>query len=364
MQFARLPRLLYGGQTGFAAGLDFQLRDQFDRRKNPFFKHGRGDFFLASREGRPVGRISAQIDKLDSEYGRAGLGHFGCLAAIDDAEVVATLITTAEAWLAANGAREVNGPFNLSINGEAGLLVEGFEERPVLMSPWDPPYLAGLVEKAGYRKEMDLISYDFTITDQPVAAAQRFLAKPSVAKAVKVRQGNKRRFHAETQLLREIFNDAWSRNWGFVPVTADEMSAVASELKPILPGEAVAIVEVDGEPAAFALSMPNLHEVTADLDGRLLPLGWAKLAWRIYKRRYRSARLILMGVRKQYQDSAYGAGLALAAIEALRGHAVSRGIGSVELGWVLETNHRTRRMLEQLGARAYKTHRIFSKALG
>jgi len=362
MAFARLQRILYSGHEGFAAGLDFQLRDQLDPGKNPFFEHAEAELFLALRNGQPVGRISAQIDRLDAEQGRTGLGHFGFLAAADDFAVVEMLLRTAEAWLAKRGVKEITGPFNFSINGESGLLVDGFDERPVIMTPWDPPYLAAHVEKAGYRKAIDLLSYDFAVTGQPIAAARRFLSAPEVAGKVRVRKADKRRLHEETQLLRDIFNDAWSENWGFVEVTEAEMEAVATELKPILPEDAVAIVEVNGHPDAIALSAPNLHEVTADLDGRLLPFGWVRLGWRLFRGRYRSARVILAGVRKQHQHTAFGAGVALAALETLRENAFPRGIVAAELGWVLETNLATRRMLDLAGARVYKTHRIFEKA--
>ena len=362
LQFARLLRLLYSGHKGFAAGLDLQLRDQLDPLKNPFFEHGEAELFLALRDGQPVGRISAQIDHLDAQHGRAGLGHFGFLAAIDDFAVVKSLLQTAEAWLAERGVKEITGPFNFSINGELGLLVEGFDERPVIMTPWDPPYLAAHVEKAGYRKAVDMLSYDFAITDRPIAAARRFLSAPEVAGKVRVRGVDKRRLHEEAQLLREIFNDAWSENWGFVEVTKAEMDAVAADLKPILPEDAVAIVEVDGHPEAIAVSAPNVHEVTADLGGRLLPFGWAKLGWRLYRKRYRSARVILAGVKKKHQGTAFGAGLALAALEKLREIGVPKGIVAAELGWVLENNLATRRMLALAGARVYKTHRIFEKA--
>jgi hypothetical protein len=362
-RFAAVPRQLYRGLEGYAPPLDLIEFQTIDPGFNPYFRHAEAAFWIASRNGEPVGRISAQVDTLDAQMGRAALGHFGCLAAIDDPAVTAALFDAAHAWLRARGVREVTGPFKLSINAESGLMVEGFSERAMFLMPWDPPWLGRHVEAAGYTRAVDLHSYDYPQLEKPVAAARRLMDRGAFGETTTVRLANMKRIGRETDIVRDLFNDGWRDNWGFVPITEDEIRHLAKELRPFLFDECVSIVEMNGEPAAFALALPNLMDLFEGLDGRLLPFGWAKVAHRWIGRRYRTGRVAMMGVRRRYRDSAMGAGLALAAIEALREAASRHGLHSAELGWVLESNVAMRRMLELLGAKSYKTHRVYTISL-
>jgi hypothetical protein len=361
--FARLPRVIYAGVSGFAPSLDLIEFQNVDAGFNPYFKHADVGFWIARRGGRPVGRISAQIDRLDAEVGREALGHFGCLAAIDDPAVTLALIDTAHDWLKQRGVRQVTGPFKLSINSESGLLVDGFEERPMFLIPWDPPWLGQHVETAGYRKAVDLFSYDYPELQKVIEPARRLVERGALGGNTTVRLANMRKIGRETQIVRDIFNDAWQDNWGFVPITEDEIHHLAKELKPFLLDECLAIVEIDGEPVAFAVALPNLMDLFAGLDGKLLPFGWATVASRWLRKAYKTGRVPMMGVRKRYRDTAFGAGLALMAIEKLREATARHGLRSAELGWVLDTNQPMRRMLELLGARPYKTHRVYAISL-
>jgi hypothetical protein len=360
--FVRLPRQLYRGLRGYSAPLDLQKREELDRRKNPYFAHAEAAFWLARREGRPVGRISAQIDRLESSL-RPGVGHFGLFAAIDDGGVVEALCRRAEEWLASRGIRHVTGPFNLSINQESGLLLHGHEQEPMFLMPWDGPWLPQRLEAQGYRPARDLFAYRHDVLDQPQVKGRRLLDRIGRDPTVKVRFADLRRLDAEISVIAAVFNDAWADNWGFVPLTLEEVTHMARELRPFINDESMSVIEVDGEAQAFALALPNLLELSDGLDGRLLPFGWARVLTRYLTRAIRSERLALMGVKRRYRDNPLGAALAFLAIEKLREGSRKRGVVSAELGWVLDTNHRMRSMLEDAGARHYKTYRIYEKSL-
>lgn len=362
--FIQLPRKLYRGMPGWIAPLDFDRRKSFDPKKNPFFKHAESERWLAWRDGRAVGRISAQIDQLHLEHYNDATGHFGCLDAIDDAAVVKALLETAEAWLRARGMVRVNGPFNPSINIEMGMMVEGFTRRPMFMSPWNPPYLPDHVAAAGYVKEVDTLDYDFDIGREPTTYGASMLKRSELKGRVVTRAPNMLKARKEVHLVLAMFNDAWRRNWGFVPFTEAEMDGVTSDMWPILRKHSAVIVEVDGKASAFIFAVPNLLDWIDGFDGSLLPFGWAKLAWKlIFLPKLRTLRVPLMGVLSTYQGSALGAGLAMLAIEEIHRRGKEVGADSVELGWILEGNAPMRRIIERIGGVKAKTYRIFERSL-
>jgi hypothetical protein len=360
--FVALPRRIYCGLTGFEPSLDLVQRGIIDKKASPFFHHGDAEFWLARRGDQIVGRISAQLDQLDAQQGRPTTGHFGNLAVTDDAEVVSALLHTAEDWLKAHGMKEITGPFNLSINGESGLLVKGHEERNMFLIPWDPRYLPDLVEQAGYEKARDLFSYHHGNLDQPIRQVSRILDIID-DKSLSMRYADLKQLDTELDAVCEVFNDAWRNNWGFVPFQIDELRHMAKELRPFLRQNCLSMVEVDGKLAAFALGLPNLQEMFHGLDGQLLPFGWARLFKRWLQFRFVSGRILLMGVQSKYQKTAMGAGLALLAIDKMRAGAAGHGMKEAELGWVLDDNEPMLKMLSKLGARHYKTHRVYRKAL-
>ncbi|MGI9354193.1 MAG: dATP pyrophosphohydrolase [Rhizobiaceae bacterium] len=360
--FVALPRRIYCGLTGFEPSLDMVQRGIIDRKANPFFHHGDAEYWLARRGDQIVGRISAQLDQLDAQQDRPTTGHFGNLAAADDAEAVAALLQTAEDWLRARGVVEVTGPFNLSINGESGLLVAGHEERNMFLIPWDPPYLPRLLEQAGYVKARDLFSYHHDNLDQPIRQVRR-VRDIFDAQSISMRYADLKQLNTELDAVCEVFNDAWRNNWGFVPFQIDELRHMAKELRPFLHKQCLSMVEVDGKLAAFALGLPNLQEMFHGLDGRLFPFGWMRLLKRWLQFRFISGRILLMGVHSKYQKTAMGAGLALLAIDNMRAGAAGFGMRSAELGWVLDDNEPMLKMLDRLGARHSKTHRVYRTAL-
>jgi hypothetical protein len=358
-RFIRLPQSLLAADPNFVIPLMSERRDALTPKGNPFFGHAEAAFWLARQDGRDVGRISAQRDQLIEDK---QIGQFGLLAAIDDAAVVEALLATAEGWLRARGTTRVQGPFSLSINEETGLLVAGFDTPPMLMMPHDPPYLDARLQDAGYAKVRDLYAYIAETSTSLPPAATRIITRGLPAN-VTLRMLRRKCLAADIASLVEIVNDGWSENWGFVPITQDEVAHVAKALRPLLHDRLVWFAEVDGVPAAFGLCLPNLNEAIRDLSGNLLPFGWAKLLWRLKIAGTKTARVPLMGMRKQFSGTLLGQLLPLHIMESLRREAAGMGILSIEMSWVLEDNTPMRHLAEAVGGRAYKTYRVYEKAL-
>lgn len=362
--FIQLPKRLYAGQKGYVPHLDLERKDAFTPGKNPLFEHVEVQFFLARRAGRLVGRIAAQVDRAYLERYADGTGHFGCLAAEDDPAVFAALFAAAEGWLKGKGLVRATGPFSLSVNEEVGLLIDGFESRPVLMVPWDPPYAGGRVEACGYRKVKDLFSYDYDVQNAPETIGAKLLARAGMANRVKVRTANMKMFDAEVRTLVGVFNDAWSDNWGFVPFTQAEIDHASKAFGPVIVPELAVFVDVDDETVAFIVALTNLNEAIRDFDGKLGPINLAKLLYRLKIAGVGSTRVPLMGVKKKFRNHPLmGAGLAMIAIDHLRQNGKRLGKTSAELGWILEDNKATNNIIRSVGGVHYKTHRLYEKAL-
>lgn len=359
-RFLGVPHTVYRDDPAWIPPLLLERREHLSRR-NPYFEHADWRAWIAWRGTHPVGRITAQIDRLHLERHRDATGFFGMIEAEDRAETFRALTDAAETWLATQGMRRVRGPFSLSINDESGLLVAGFDTPPMVMMGHARPYYGPHLEAGGYRKAMDLLAYRLTAEAQPPPAL-RALAERLDAR-VRVRPLRRRDFHREVAILRDIFNDAWSENWGFIPFTEAEFEELGRNLRMLLDDDFIQIAEVDGEPAAMAVALPNLNEAAHDLRGRLFPLGWLKLLWRLKVRFPSSGRVPLLGVRKRYQNTLLGPALAYMVIDALSGPVRRRGIRMMELSWILETNKRMRAILEDMGAEAYKRYRVYEKTL-
>jgi hypothetical protein len=360
-RFIDVPRRIFEADPAWIQPLLIERRLHLSARSNPYFQHARWQAWIAWRGGRTVGRISAQVDALHLERYADATGFFGMLDAEDRAETFAALLATAERWLMAQGMRRVRGPFSLSINEEMGLLVEGFDTPPVFMMGHARPYYAAHVERLGYRKAVDTLAYMITPEFEASPVMRRLVA--ASAHRVRVRPLDRRHFDSEIALLRDIFNDAWADNWGFVPFTAAEFQELGRNLRFLVAPELIQIAEVDGEAAAFMVVIPNINEAIRDLRGRLFPTGWAKLLWRLKVRYPSTARVPLMGVRRRFQRTRIGPALAFLVIDACRPPTRRRGVKQVELSWILEDNAGMRSIIESIGGWAYKRYRVYEREL-
>lgn len=360
-QFINLPWKLYQFDLNWVPPLLFELKERLSPKKNPFFEHARWQAWIAWRGDQPVGRISAQIDDLFRQYHSESVGYFGMPEAEDDPEILAALLGKAEDWLRRQGIDIVRGPFNLSINEECGLLIEGFDTPPCIMMGHARPYYGQHIESAGYSKAQDLLAY----TIPPDFAAPRIMQKLAerTAKGVRIRPLRRKALSEEFEILRDLFNDAWSQNWGFVPFTKAEFKEIGKLLALLVDDDFIQIAELDKRPVAMITAFPNINEVIRDLNGRLLPFGWLKLLWRLKVGYPKSARVALMGVRQEYQHTRLGPALAFLVIDAVRQGLIRKGIREVEMSWILEHNEGMRNIIETIGGRAYKRYRIYEKRI-
>jgi GNAT superfamily N-acetyltransferase len=361
--FIQLPKRLYRGQKGYVAPLDIERGEALAPKTNPFFDHAEVQLFLARRDGKVVGRISAQIDKLHLEKYGDQTGHFGFLDAEDDPAIFAALIAAAEAWLRSRGMARAVGPLSFSTNEEIGVLVDGFDSLPMLMMPFHLPYNAPHIEAQGYNKVRDVLSYHLTKETYKPLATKRMLERAAAESGVVVRNIDMKRFQPEIETIINIFNDAWSQNWGMVPFTEKEMAAAAKGLKLLIDPKMVVIAEQNGEAAGMMVCLPNLLDAARDIDGKLFPFGIAKLLYRLKTNSVRSGRIPLMGIRRKHHGTVLGATLLPMMFDKLRTRFLERGLEQLEMSWILEDNAAMRRVLEGIGGKVYKTHRVYEKAL-
>ncbi len=358
--FIEFPGRVYKSDPVWVPPLVFE-RKQFLSSHNPYFEHARHKAWIAFRNGRPVGRISAQIDELHLERYQDDTGFYGMLEAEDDQAIFAALFGAAESWLREHGIRRVRGPFNLSINHECGMLVEGFQTAPMIMMGHARPYYEARINQQGYRGEIDMLAYlaptDFTFTPAMQNIIRRY------EDTIRIRSFDFSKLDEDLAILKDIYEDAWSANWGFLPFTDKELKHLGHDLKQFVPEEFVAFAEIDGQPLGFIAVFPNLYEAMRDLNGRLLPFGWLKLLWRLKIGGITTLRVPLMGVRRTYHDSLTGAALALSLIAHVQKVALKRAYRQVEMSWILEDNAGMRNMIENIGGTAYKRYRVFTKPL-
>jgi hypothetical protein len=366
--FVDLAYELNRSDPNWVPPLKTEVHGLIDKRTNPWFGHAEARLFLAERDGKPVGRISAQVDQQvlampESQGGGPGVGHWGMFEAAD-ADVAAELIARAEDFLRGRRMKVAQGPYSLSIWDEPGLLVKGFDHPPTVMMGHNSPRYEDWVEAAGYRGVKDLYTYDLDITGAFPPIVQRVVASGERNPRIRIRKVEKKRFEEEAALILGILNDAWSDNWGFVPLSDEEIAYAGKKLKPIVYEDLIRIAEVDGEPVAFMMTLPDLNDLTRDLDGRLFPFGWAKLLWRLRSPQVRTMRVPLMGVVKRLQATRLASQLAFMLIEYIRRDArkafsATRG----EFGWILDDNAGMRSIAESLEASINRIYRIYEKPL-
>jgi hypothetical protein len=354
---------VYRDDPAWVPPLKDEVHGLLDPKKNPWFQHAKAQLWLAERGGKIVGRVSAQVDQLVQDEMGQGTGQWGMYEVLD-AEASAALIATAEDWLRKQGMKRALGPISLSIWDEPGLEIEGFVESPTAMMGHHRPEYQGWIEAAGYKKAKDLITYALDITNWQDPLIDRLIAAGEHNPRIRIRMVDKSKFDQEAALILNLLNDAWSNNWGYVPLTPAEITYAGKKLKPIIFEELVRIAEVDGEPVAFMLTIPDINELTKDLNGELFPFNFIKLLWRLRKPRTRRLRVPLMGVAKKLHGSRLASQLAFMMIEFTRRDAVSKfGATHGEFGWILEDNKGMLSIAQLPGAEINHRYRIYEKAL-
>jgi hypothetical protein len=363
-RFIHVPWSIYADDPCWVPPLKLERRLHFTRH-NPYFQHADWAAWIAYRGNHAVGRISAQVDRLSLERHADNTGSFGLIEAEDNRTTFTRLFNVAEQWLVDQGMVRARGPFNLSINDECGLLVDGFDTPPSIMMGHARKYYGEHVEACGYEKAVDVFAYRMH-TDFPLTESM----KKIIGRSNRIRKGvfslrSLRRddMNTELEVLRDIFNEAWGQNWGFVPFTETEFRELGTLLKSIVDVDYVKIGELDGEPIAFIVCLPNINEFIADLNGRLLPFGWLKLLRRLKNSNPTSVRVPLMGIRKEFQGGLTGSGISLAMIHAVKDAVLRHDATEVEMGWILEHNKSMRSIIEAIGGVVAKRYRLYEKIL-
>jgi GNAT superfamily N-acetyltransferase len=340
--------------------LRMALETALDRRKHPFHQHADVAYFVAERGGEVVGRTAAVVNHAYNDFHDEKQGTFGLFECVDDAEVAAALLDAAAEWLRARGMERLRGPLNLSTNDEVsspGVLVEGFDSPPQVLMSHNPPYYAALLESTGLEKAKDVLAFIMSGQSPParaVAARDRLAGRMGAT----IRPLNMKDFQGDVDRIKEIYNSAWARNWGFVPMTDAEFAHMAKDLKPIVDPNLCHLAEIDGNPIGFALALPDINQTLKRLkDGRLFPFGFLKFLW--YKRKVTAMRVITLGFKPGFQHQGLGPALYLRTYVA----GLDKGYTSGEESWILEDNWEMRRALEKMGAQAYKVYRIYERAL-
>ncbi len=362
-RFVKVPFGLHRDSEQWVAPLIFERMQFLDRKKNPWFEHGEAEYFVAERDGEPVGRITAHADSRWDEFQGGKDAMFGFFETAEDPEVARALFDAATEWAAGKGRERILGPMDFTTNDEIGILVEGFERRPMILEPWHPPYYQRLIEAEGFAKAMDVLMWELRMgqlkegerVDPSIhAAAEKALSDEGIT----IRNMRKREMAAEVRRFMDVYNEAWGENWGFVPITDAEVEFQAKNLKQVLDEEWTFMAEKDGEVIGAALTLPDINRVLAGLNGRLLPFGWAKFL--LGRRKIDRLRVFALGVKHDYRHTGVAAGLYL---EHIKLAAQPDKIHWGEMGWILETNKPMNRAMEGMGGKIVKKYRLYERSL-
>lgn len=356
-RFLRLPWRIYADDPAWIPPLLVEQRKLLDRRRHPFHRHADVEYFLARRRGEVVGRIAAIINHRHNEFHEERTGFFGFFESVRSGGVGEALLEEVESWLRDRGMERVRGPMSFSTNEECGLLVSGFGHPPFIMMSHNPPYYVPLLEGAGYGKAKDLIAYMVERGEGAPDRLRRAKERLERRLGLRFRTLDMKRLDRDVAIIKAVYNSAWERNWGFVPMTDEELDAMAHDLKRVVDPRFCFIVEDEERPVAFSVTLPDLNQALRHLNGRLLPFGLVKLLW--HARKIDQARVITLGVIPGYRGRGLDALLIARSFEAAQAYGIRRG----ECSWVLEDNTGMRRALENVGGVAYKTYRIYEKDL-
>jgi GNAT superfamily N-acetyltransferase len=362
-RFVKLPFRLHRESEQWVPPLVFERMQFLDRKRNPWFEHGEAEYFLAERDGEPVGRITAQVDSRWDSYQGGKDAMFGFFESVEDPEVVRALFDAAAEWARERGRERLLGPMDFTTNDEIGILIEGFERQPMILEPWHPPYYQRLIEAEGFGKAMDVLMWELRMGQ--LKEGEKF--DPSIHEAaekalhdegITIRNMRKRDMAGEVRRFMDVYNEAWGDNWGFVPITDAEVEFQAKNLKQVLDEEWTFMAEKDGEVVGAALTLPDINQVLAGMNGRLLPFGWAKFL--LGKRKIDRLRVFALGVKHDYRHTGVAAGLYL---EHIKMAALPDKIHWGEMGWILETNKPMNRAMEGMGGKIVKKYRLYERSL-
>jgi GNAT superfamily N-acetyltransferase len=359
-QFIKFSWRIYQNDPAWVPPLIIERKAFLDRKRHPFYQHGDAALFLAKRNGEIVGRIMVSDDPNYNALHQSNVGCFGLFESIDDVDVAAALLDSAVEWLRRRGRSEIMGPIDYSTNYVCGLLIDGFQHPPTVLTAHNPPYYARLIGACGFEKVKDWYAWWFDPDNAPISRLRRLVAARARKTSVKIRPINPRRPADESHRLSSVFNEAWKNNWGFVPLTEAEAKHMGTEMRPIIDARMTLIAEMDNAPVAFVICVPDINVALQRMNGRLtrfgLPIGLIKLLY--YRRKIRTARFIALGVVEKYRRAGIAETLVLQVME----EGASRGFKG-ELSMTLEDNVLVNRFIEAVGASKYKTYRIYRKRI-
>jgi GNAT superfamily N-acetyltransferase len=352
-QFIDLPYRLYRHHPYWVPPLRMAQKELLNTEKHPFYAHAEMQCFLARRDGEVCGRVAAIIDRNFNEFQKEDAGAFGFFESVDDVEAARAVMQAARNWLLERGVKIIRGPLSPSTNYECGMLVEGFDSSPIIMMPYNSPSYPRMMDAIGLRKSKDLLAYWSTPTDVNGGKVERVAHRAAGMQGVAIRQIRMKQFDDEVQMIWNLYNSSWAHNWGFVPMTREEFLHEAAEMKQILKPEFVLIGEVDNRPVGFALALPNINLALKHAGGKLFPVGLFKILY--HQRLIKELRILALGVVEEYRTAGVAAGFYAALIRNAR----QLGYGLSEMSWILEDNVLMNRSLQAMGAKKYKTYRIY-----
>ena len=358
--FIDFPHDLYEGDSNYVPELFLAQKDLLNQKAHPFFDHSEAQLFLARKEGKVVGRIAAINNKNFNEYTEDSMGHFGFFEVTEDYQVAEALLDKVVAWVKNKGLDKIQGPCNYSTNETCGTLIEGFDGPPTIMMPYNRPYYQEFVEKYGFEKDMDLLSYKIMTNDLPdkLPRVTPKLLERLNGKGITIRKANMKKFSEDVDKVLTVYNTAWEKNWGFVPMTEKEFKHVANDMKQILDPDFLLIAEHDGEPIGFSLALPDINIAFKQVKrGRLLPLGIFKLLY--YKNKVNRVRVLTLGIVEEYRRLGIDAYFYLKTFE----ECAKKGYPYGEASWILETNDMMNRAIQNLNGKVYRKHRIYKMAV-
>ena len=360
-KFIKFPWKIYKNDPYWVPPLLFDVKNNLDKKKNPFYDHSKMEMWLAEKDGIIAGRIAAIVNDNHNKFYKDKVGFFGFFESVNDKNVSKLLFDTASEYLKENGMEVIRGPVNPSTNDECALLIDGFDSSPVMLMPYNPKYYVSLIEEYGFEKAKDLyalfIGADVINNEEMMKKLGRISEMIIKKENLTIRNVNLSDFNNEVQRIREVYNNAWQENWGFVPMTEDEFKHVAKNLKPIADEDFILFAEKDGKPIGFSLCLPDINQVLKDLNGRLFPFGIFKFLKN--KKKIDVLRVIIMGVNVEYHRK----GIDAIFYQHIIKTGYKRNIKAGEISWVLEDNYAMVQAAEKLGAHIYKTYRIFDKKL-